>query len=81
MVKLPHHDYRLSCANGSFYHHHAVKALKGYHYLWTNPPPYDCPYFSLSSDEGVAVLRTAWAAAGQHAASGPPPRAACALRC
>jgi hypothetical protein len=54
-------------------------ALKGYQHLWTNLPPNDYPDFTLSGGAGVAVLRTAWAAAGQYAASGPP-RTACALR-
>ena len=80
LVKPPHHGYRFWCANREFHHRYAVMALKGYHYLWTNPPPYDCPNFSLSSGEGVVVLRTAWAAAGQYAANGPPPPTACALR-
>jgi hypothetical protein len=53
--------------------------LKSYHYLCTNLPAYDYPSLYLSSGEDVAVLRTAWAAAGQYAASGPP-RTACALR-
>jgi hypothetical protein len=81
MVKLSHHCYRFWCANGAFHHHNAAMALKGYHYLWTNPPPYDYPDLTLSGGAGAAVLRTAWAAAGQYAASGPPPRTACALRC
>jgi hypothetical protein len=80
MVKLSHHDYRFWCANGAFHHQTAVLALIGYHHLCTNLLTYDYPNLYLSSGEGAAVLRTAWAAAGQHAASGPPPRAACALR-
>jgi len=38
-------------------------ALKGYHDLYTNLPPYDYPDLTLSGGAGVAVLRTAWAVA------------------
>jgi hypothetical protein len=55
--------------------------LKRHHRLFTHLLPYDYPDFTLSSGEGVAVLRTAQATAGQYAESGPPPRTACALRC
>jgi hypothetical protein len=79
MVKLSHHGSRFWCANGAHHHQNLVLALKSYHYLCTNLPAYDYPSLYLSSGEDVAVLRTAWAAAGQYAASGPP-RTACALR-
>ena len=81
MVKLSHHDYRFWCANGAFHHQTAVLALIGYHHLCTDLLTYDYPNLYLSSGEGAAVLRMARATAGQYAASEPPPRTACALRC
>jgi hypothetical protein len=80
MVKPPHHGYCLwRDRYGRFHHQREELTLKRHHYLFTHRP-YDYPDFTLSGGAGAAVLRTAWAAAGQYAASGPPPRTACALR-
>ena len=63
MVKPSHYGYRFWCANGAFHHQSEVLALKRHHYLFTHLLPYDYPDFTLSGGAGVAVLRTAWAAA------------------
>jgi hypothetical protein len=77
----PRHGYRLEGDRYGRFHHHGEKlALKCDLYSFTHLLPYDYPDLTLFGGAGVAVLRTAWAAAGQYAASGPPPRTACALR-
>jgi hypothetical protein len=80
LVKPSHHGYRFWYANGAFHHQTAVLALIGYHHLCTNLLTYAYPNLYLSGGEGAAVLHMARATAGQYAASGPPPRTACALR-
>jgi hypothetical protein len=64
MVKPPHHGYRLwQDAHGRFHHQGEALALQRHHYLFTHLLPYDYPDLTLSGGAGVAVLRTARAAA------------------
>jgi hypothetical protein len=64
MVKPPHHGYRLyQDMHGRFHHQGEKLALKHHHYLFTHLLPYDYPDLVLSGGAGVAVLRTARAAA------------------
>ena len=63
LVKPPHHSYCLWCAHGRLHHRGEALALKYHHYLFAHLLPYDYPDFTLSGRAGVAVLRTARAAA------------------
>src|SRR5687767_3963771 len=64
MVKPPHHGYSVwRDRSGRFHHREEKLALKRHHYLFTHPLPYDYSDLTLSGGAGVAVLRTARAAA------------------
>ena len=64
MVKPPHHGYCLYQDRFGRFHHRGEKlALKRHHRLFTHLLPYDYPDLALSGGAGVAVLRTARAAA------------------
>jgi hypothetical protein len=64
MVKPPHHGYRLyQDMYSRFHHQEEALALKRHYYLFTHLLSYDYPDLTLSDGEGVAVLRTARAAA------------------
>ena len=64
MVKPPRHGYRLWRDMHGCLHHQGEKlARKRHHRLLTHLLPYDYPDFTLSGGAGVAVLRTARAAA------------------
>ena len=64
MVKPPHHGYCLYQDRSGCLHHRGEKlALKRHYRLFTHLLPYDSPDLTLSGGEGVAVLRTARAAA------------------
>jgi hypothetical protein len=64
MVKPPHHGYRLyQDRSGRFHHQREKLALIRHHRLFTHLLPYDYPDLTLSGGAGVAVLRTARAAA------------------
>ena len=62
LVKPPHHGYCLWRVHGCLHHRGEKLALKRHHRLFTHPS-YNYPDFTLSGGEGVAVLRTARAAA------------------
>ena len=63
-VKPPRHGYRLYQDRHGCLHHRGEKlALKRHHYLFTHLLAYDYPDLTLSGGAGVAVLRTARAAA------------------
>ena len=64
MVKPPYHGYSVwKDMRGRIHHQGKALALKRHHYLFTHLLPYDYPDLFLSGGEGVAVLRTARAAA------------------
>jgi hypothetical protein len=59
-----YHDHRLWQDRHGCLHHRGEKlALKRHQYLFTHLLPYDYPDLTLSGGAGVAVLRTARAAA------------------
>jgi hypothetical protein len=64
MVKPPHHGYRLyQDMYGCLHHRGETLALIRHHRLFTHLLPYDYPDLTLSGGAGVALLRTARAAA------------------
>ena len=64
MVKPPYHGYCVWQDRSGRFHHQGEKlALIRHHYLFTHLLPYDYPDLVLFGGEGVAVLRTARAAA------------------
>jgi hypothetical protein len=64
MVKPPYHGYSVWQDRSGRFHHRGEKlALKRHYRLFTHLLPYDYPDLTLSGEEGVAVLRTARAAA------------------
>jgi hypothetical protein len=64
LVKPPHHGYSVwQDQSGRFHHRGEALVLKRHQCLFTHLLPYDYPDFTLSGGAGVAVLRTARAAA------------------
>ena len=63
LVKPPHHGYLWQDRSGCFHHRGEALVLKRHHRLFTHLLPYDYPDFNLPGGAGVAVLRTARAAA------------------